>query len=262
MPSPYRIDERIAYHDVGPSPAVVTLVMLSGVVILLARRRAHSIARWYLAVAGAALFLTTGLIGYSYYINRVTLGGLLVLVPLVGVCAGTFVNEERRRAKWLIVGLLGVSIAWGSVVMLANSTNRLIPPSLVPFKIGNRDLGYWNTSYDRLQFLEHVPQLEQPYTTVADIIRRNGFTKIGINSERFGATIYPLLSLLSDREVEYIGDTLMKDKIHGPVFAPEVVLEMVATYNTPAEGIAASDIFYGPTEVLGVVYTLYRTSPP
>ena len=263
MPSPYRIDERIAYHDVGPSPAIVALVILSGVVIALARRRAHSIAKWYLSVAGAALFLATGLIAYSYYINRVTLGGLLVFVPLVGVSANILVDEGPRWARWLIVGLLGVSIAWGSVVMLANSTNRLIPPSLVPFKIGNRDLGYWNTSYDRLQFLEHVPQYEQPYQTIAAIVRDSGFRRIGIDDKVANVPIYPLLNLLRDREFAYVGNTLLADKIRARPFSPQVVLEVTAAEEssaTPdgAAGRGSGTLLYGPVTAADMVLRLYR----
>ncbi len=262
MPSPYRIDQRIAYHDVGPSPAIATLVLFSAIVIVVTRR-VRSIAKWYLVVAGAAMFLVAGLIGYSYYINRVTLGGLFALMPLVGVSANVLVHEGPRLAKWLIFGLLGLAIAWGAVVMLANSTNRLVPPSLVPVKIGNRDLGYWNTSYDRLQFLEHVPQYEQPYRTIAAIVRDRGVRRVGIDDKVANVPIYPLLNLLKDREFAYVGGTLLSDKIHARQFSPQVVLEVTSAEESSAtpDGAVGRDsgaLLYGPVTAADMVLRLYR----
>ena len=185
-------------------------------------------------------------------------------MPLVGVSAGILVDEGPHWAKWLIIGLLGVSIAWGSVVMLANSTNRLIPPSLVPFKIGNRDLGYWNTSYDRLQFLEHVPQYEQPYQTIAEIVRDKGFRRIGIDDKVANVPIYPLLNLLRDREVAYVGDTLLADKIPArPVLAPSCARSHGGgpiSLRHPELRVApqSGKLLYGPVTAADMVLRLYQ----
>ena len=262
MPGPYMLDPRIIYHDVGPSPMIVMLIVAAALVLLVSRKQATGRAKWYLLCAGAALFLTAGFIGYSYYMNRVLVGCLLILVPMVGVSTDILIRERFKTARALMLGGLALSIVWGTVVMLFNSTNRLVPPSLTPIKIGQRDLGYWDTAYGDISFREHSPQLEQPYKAIAEIVRRKGFTRVGIDSHGSAPLIYLLLALLPDRRVQYVGQTLLMDKIPQPAFTPEVVLEIVprdANDPTLPDPWSRGAILYGPSPVLDWVLTLYRT---
>jgi hypothetical protein len=261
MPGPYALDHRVSYHDVGPSPFTIVLVAAAALALLLDRSTGSGRARWYLLCAGAGLFLTAGLIGYSYYINRVMLGALLLLVPVAGVAFGVVELGSRRIAKGLLLAVLGASVIWGLVVMLFNSTNRLVPPAMTPVRIGSRDVGYWNTPYADLTFAEHAPWLERPYKDIAIAIRGGGYTKVGIDSKALNVTIWPLLSLLSEQRVAYVGNTLFKGKVKEPDFSPEVIVEITPSGEptpTAGEPTYGGQLLYGPVEAGEIVLRLYR----
>ncbi len=261
MPGRYRLDPRIIYHDVGPSPLIVLLVIGSAIAILASRRRVTARSRIYLLCAAAALFLTAGLVGYNFAINRILLVSLLILEPTVGVGASILLAKDRTATRAFVFGVLALAFVWAAVVMLFNSTNRLVPPSLTPVQIGRRDLGYWNTQYQDLTFRRVLPQLERPYKDVAGVVRRDGYTRVAIDSEALNVSIYPLLSLLSDREVRYVGHTLLRDRIKQPDFSPHVVLEIApeSRHASATAGARSSgDVLYGPASGLGVTITLYR----
>ena len=255
----YQIDARVLYHDVGPSPMTALLIAVSAVIVLALGRLTSKTSRWYLLCAGASLFLTAGLIGYSAFVNRTQLGALLALVPVVGVAADALEQDGRRFWRWALYTLLGIAVAWGAAAMLFNSTNRLVSPSLVPFSIGNRDLGYWNTAYEDLGFREHAPQFEEPYKTISAIVHRNGYERVGIDSKALNVPIFPLLPLLADRQVAYVNNTLLKDKIAAAPFSPQAIIEIV-----PADQFSGASsanghqgrLLYGPARVTDLVITL------
>ncbi len=261
MLDPYALDHRVTYHDVGPSPFTILLVAAAAFILLFNRDTDNGRERWYLLCAGAALFLTAGLIGYSYYVNRVMLGALLLLVPIAGVAFGVVERGCRRIAMGLLLVVLGASVIWGMVVMLFNSTNRLVPPAMTPVRIGSRDVGYWNTPYADLSFAEHAPWLERPYKDIADAIRAGGYTRVGIDSEALNVTIWPLLPLLSEQRVAYVGNTLFKGKVKAPGFSPEVIVEITPSdepTRTAAESALRGQLLYGPVEAGEIVLRLYR----
>jgi hypothetical protein len=261
MLDPYALDHRVTYHDVGPSPFTILLIAAAALLLLFNRDAGNRRQRWYLLCAGAGLFLTAGLIGYSSYINRVMLGALLLLVPMAGVGFGVAERGSRHIAMGLLLALLGASVIWGMGVMLFNSTNRLVPPAMTPVQIGSRDVGYWNTPYDDLSFAEHAPWLERPYKDIADAIRRGGYTRVGIDSKALNVTIWPLLSLLSEQRVAYVGNTLLPGRLKAPGFSPEVVVEITPS-DEPArmagESAYGDRLLYGPVEAGEIVFRLYR----
>ena len=150
-------------------------------------------------------------------------------------------------------------MAWALVVMLFNPTNRLLPPALTPAHIGNRDLGYWNTSYQDLNFREHAPQFERPYKEIAAIAAREGLQRIGIDSEAHNVPVYPLLMLLSDHRVAYVRHTLMPHEIT-QAFFPEAIVEIMPAdrYRPSAESRSQPDVLYPPTRVTNLVIRMYR----
>jgi hypothetical protein len=261
MLDPYALDHRVSYHDVGPSPFTLVLVVASALVLLVDRSAGNARGRWYLLCAGAALFLTAGLIGYSYYINRVMLGALLILVPVAGVAFSVAERGSRRIALGLLLAVLGASVVWGVVVMLFNSTNRLVPPAMTPIQIGNRDVGFWNTPYADLSFAEHAPWLERPYKDIADLIRRGGYTKVGIDSKALNIMIWPLLPLLAEERVAYVGNTLLEGKVKAAGFSPDVIIEITPSDEpTPTAGPSTpqGQLLYGPVQASNLVLRLYR----
>jgi hypothetical protein len=261
MLDPYALDHRVTYHDVGPSPFTLLLVAAAALILLFNRKTGDGRERWYLLCAGAALLLTAGLIGYSYYINRVLLGALLLLVPMAGVAFGVAERGSRRVAMGLLLALLGASVIWGMAVMLFNATNRLVPPAMTPVQIGSRDVGYWNTSYDDLSFAEHAPWLERSYKDIADAIRRGGYTEVGIDSKALNVTIWPLLALLAEQRVAYVGNTLLEGKVKAAGFSPEVIVEITPSDEptpTAGESTDRGQLLYGPVQAGEIVLRLYR----
>jgi hypothetical protein len=132
---------------------------------------------------------------------------------------------------------------------------------MTPVRIGSRDVGYWNTPYADLTFAEHAPWLERPYKDIADAIRRGGYTRVGIDSKALNVTIWPLLPLLSEQRVAYVGNTLLKGKVREAGFAPDVIVEITPSDEpTPTAGASTNrgQLLYGPVEAGEIVLRLYR----
>lgn len=258
---PYGLDGHVVSHDVGPSPVIALLVLLSASLVLTRRGPGSRAARWYLLAAAASFFAITGLIKWNHFVNRVTLGGLLLLVPLVGLAAEEAWKRLRAPLRVVAVGLLALAVLWGTAVLLFNTTNRLVPPSVLPVEIGNRDVGWWNTTYADLRFRILVAPLEEPMTEIAGIVDRADMHVVAIDQFPGNAPIYPLLALLPDSRFEYV-DHLEFIAPGGGSTPPDgvLVIRMVDEQDpVPAGGTARGTIVYGPETTMGFVFTLYDT---
>ena len=140
MPAPYALDHRVTYHDVGPSPLTVWLIAIAALILLLNRDPGIGRAKWYLALRRRCdvpcdqpdrlqllhqprpAWQSPATCPRSWVSPSACLKGVLDALPC-GCCCG----------------FVAMAVAWSLVVMLFNSTNRLIPPSLVPVRIGNRE---------------------------------------------------------------------------------------------------------------------------
>ena len=230
---PYRLDPRIATHDVGPSPMIVLLIATSVAILLASWRRLRRERLWYLACALTAIFLVAGLISWNLFINRVLLGPLLLLVPIVGVAVTEAQRHSRRTVMSIVYLILILAVAWGAFVMLFNTTNRLISPSVLPEGIEARELGYWNTSYADLRFRVLTPELEKPFKAIAAAIEQENVTRIGIHDHVAHFPNYGLLWLLGDRDVRYVRNTLLQDRISTAHFEPQVIVEIIHADDYP-----------------------------
>ena len=261
----YRLDSRVTNHDVAPSPLSVLAIVVAAITVLaspgIPRR-----TRDYLFCGVAGGFLAAELITYNYYVNRLLVGDLLLLTPIVGV-ALTAVYERRNRAiRIALVAILSLSMGWGAVVMAFNSTNRLVPPAFAPVAVGHRDLGYWNTSYGDLRFRVLTPEYERPFKAIASAIRSADVSSVGVDVRTpIGMfPIYPLLSLLSDRRVTYVRDTLIPAKIKNQGPPPVVVLEIVESDAYPgilADGRVRGRMLLPPQRAANTTLLLYHAAP-
>jgi len=238
--------------------ALITLVAI----VLLSHRRAPTSSKLYILCAAAGGFLASGLITYNYYMNRLLIGELLLLTPIVGVTWCEMAGRRSRVLRVLLVGILLLSIAWGAIVLLFNSTNRLVPPTFAPVNVGNRNLGYWNTSYDDLRFRILTPGFEKPFKRLAGAIKASGVTRVGIDVrapvEQF--PIYPLLSLISNQQVTYTGDTLFSGKIPDRTQEPQVIVEIVEADQYPrvlGDGRPRGQMLLPPQRGMNDVMLLY-----
>lgn len=258
----YRLDPRIATHDVGPSPMIVLLIAASVVIVLASWRHVRRQTLWYLACGLTAVFLVAGLISWNLFINRVLLGPLLLLVPILGVATTVARCRSRQTAAAVLYIILGLAVAWGAFVMAFNTTNRLIPSSVLPQWVQARDLGYWNTSHSDLRFRVLTPELERPFKEIAEALDGQGIRSVGIHDRIAHFPIYPLLWLLSDYDVEYVRNTLLPDRIASPSFDPEVIVEILPTEEYPAahdDNTLRGDFIIEPLHAgESVVILLYR----
>lgn len=244
----YRLDGRITNHDVGPAPATLLLVGFS-LLVLAVLRGSKRRTGWYLLCALAALFVTGGLVSWNLFINRVLLGPVLLLTPAVGVA---FTLIRRKPSRWLkvtMLGLLGMCVAWGAFVMAFNSSHRLVSPSVVPMLPFERDLGYWNSSYEDLRFRVLVPELEEPFRNVAEAIDAAGIERVGIHDRIAHFPVYPLLHLLSSREVGYVREIVLADRMSEGVTAPQAIVEIVPAEEYPSvleDGTPRGDMLVEP----------------
>ena len=256
----FQLDKRVTNHDVAPSPMTVILIALGAIVVLVSKG-VPPYVRIYLLCAAAGGFLVAGLISWNPYINRLLLGSLLLLAPVVGLGATVLLRTRIGAVRALLAVLLSLSVGWGIVVTLFNSTNRLVPPSWAPLSVGNRNLGYWNTSYNDLRLRVLTSDLEDPYKNISAAIASAGVSRVGVDvrTPLGWFPIYPLLTLLSDHEVRYVGDTLFPDKI-GETLKPEVIVEIVPGDDFPeilGDGRSRGAGLLAPQHTEGHVLLLY-----
>lgn len=258
---PYELDGHVVSHDVGPSPVIALLVMLSAVLVLTHREPEWRGARWYLLAAAMSFIAITGLIKWNHFVNRVTLGGLLLLVPLVGLVAGDAWRHSRALLRSVVAAVLVLTVLWGAAVMLFNTTNRLVPPSALPVEIGNRDVGWWNTSYDDLRFRILVGPLEEPMTAIARVAEGADMRVVAIDQFPGNAPVYPLLALLPDVRFEYVDHLEFAAPGTAPAAPDGVLVIRMADEQqpVPAGDTARGTIVYGPETSMGFVFTLYDT---
>ena len=258
----FRLDNRVTNHDVAPSPLSVALIVVAAAA-LLGYRRTASRARYYLFCGVSGGFLTAELITYNYFVNRLLVGSLLLLTPTVGVALTVLKGRKGRMLRFALIAVLALSVGWAAIVMAFNSTNRLVPPTFAPVSVGNRNLGYWNTSYDDLRFRVMTPDLERPFKAIAAAIREAGVSRVGVDAHVPLGTfpVYPLLSLLSDRQVAYVRDTLFPDKIKPQEPAPQVIVEIVESDEYPqilADGRQRGPMLLPPQRSTEWVLLLYE----
>lgn len=223
----YRLDARITNHDVGPAPVIVLLVTVSTAFVLGSRRTRTLVTAAYLGCALAALALTAGLVSWNLFVNRILVAPLLLLMPVAGLAF----DGSCRTARATLAALTAVAIAWGGGVMALNSTNRLVPP---PASLGMRDLGWWNASYDDLRFRVLAPEMEGPTRRVVAALDTAGVSRVGIDDRVSHAPVYCLLAELGDRQVGYVGETVLPDRIENGGFTPEAIIEILPADAYPA----------------------------
>jgi hypothetical protein len=231
---PYRLDNRVTFHDTASAPVIMLLLLVAAVLVVTRGRRRARLAVGYLAAGGVALLMSAALISWNLFINRVLLEPVVVLVPLIGVGATLLGPVAGRWGRAAFTGLLGLALAWAATAMLMNTTNRLISPSWLPVHTSLRDLGWWNTSYDDLQFRVLTPELEAPSKAIRSAIVASGIERIGLDVRHPHFPVYPLLSVLKDRQVAYVRDTVLPDKIDATKFSPQVIIEVLPRDQYPA----------------------------
>jgi len=231
----YRLDGRIATHDVAPSPLTVVLIVISSLIVLAGgRRAASSHAKWYLLASVSAAVVLAGLVSWNLYINRILLAPELLMLPLVGVALTMLQTSGRRLGVSILVAVLTLSVGWGAFVMLFNTTNRLVSPSVLPDSIQARELGYWNTSYEDLQLRILAPEMERSFRLIARQLDQRGIDRVGLY-DRVGLTpIYPLLRLLGDRDIGYVGSIVLPETTRPIEFEPQAVIEIIPAEQYPA----------------------------
>jgi len=258
----YKLDNRVSNHDVAPAALTVLLIVLSCAVVLASADVTASV-KLYVPCAAAGGLLVATLIAWNPYINRLLLGSLMLMVPIVGPAVTLSLKRANRWLTVVLLGVLGLSVAWAAVVMAFNSTNRLVPPSWAPVSVGQRDLGYWNTSYDDLRFRTLTPQVEGPYKAIAAAVARNGISRVGLDvrTPLGWYPIYPLLSLLPDTRFTYVRDTLFPGKLPAPVTDEQAIVEIVPAADYPEilnDGRARGQELIAPQHTPDHVILLYR----
>lgn len=254
---PYRLDGRITSHDVGPAPLIVALAAFAAAAVTRAGRK----ARLYLACAATALALTAGLVSWNLFVNRILLVPLLLFVPLVGLAAE---HLRSRTARAALAALAILAVAWGTGVMALNSTNRLVPPAVLPFDLGMRDLGWWNTPYEALRYRVLAPEMEMPSRAIAAAVTARGAHRVGIIDHVRHAPVYCLLAPLGDRDVAYADKTLLRNRLDPSGFVPEVIMEIVAAEDFPQvlrDGTARGEMLVEP-QFAGSYYVLLLYEAP
>lgn len=258
----YRLDERIANHDVASSPLPVLLLLAAAGVAFIVPGVSSQV-KVYLACTAIGGLILASLISWNPYINRLLVGAVMLSAPVVGFAAGVLLDRSRQLGRPVLAVALAGLVGWGAIVLAFNTTNRLVPPRFAPFYVGSRDLGYWNTSYEDLQFRTLIPHLETPFKRIAAAIEREDARAVGlrIRTPQGWFPVYPLLTLLAEARVGYVGETLFPDRIVDPGFEPDVVVEVlpVDQYREQmADGAPRERLLIAPQHAGEHVLLLYR----
>ena len=261
----YRLDNRVSNHDVAPAPLPVLLIILAGLIVLVSSA-SDRVIKMYVACALAGGFLVAALISWNPFINRLLLGALLLLTPVVGIGVTVLQRSPERWRRILPASLVALCLGWGMIVMLFNSTNRLIPPTYAPFSAGNRNLGYWNASYDELTLRILTSSFEGDFKAIAAAVRSAEVSSVGLNvrTPMGQFPILPLLSMLPECSFSYVGDTLFPDQIQSVSVNPPVVLELLSAEDYPLSAkdrSARGQMLIPPRETGGHVFLLYYAVP-
>lgn len=256
----YRLDARITNHDVGPAPVIALLVMVSIALVLGSRSVRSPATVLYLACSLGALALTAGLVSWNLFVNRILIAPLLLLVPVAGLAF----EGTRGALRVATVALTALAVVWGAGVMALNSTNRLLPLGALAETLGTRDLGWWNTSYDDLRFRVLAPEMERPVRRIVEALDDAGVKRVGIDDRVTHAPVYCLLAELGDRQVGYVGETVLPDRIENGGFTPEAIIEILPADAYPAalaDGTPRGPLLVEPQDAGGYyVILLYRTT--
>jgi hypothetical protein len=252
---PYVLDDHVLDHDVGPSPIVFLLVLVCAIFVLVRPGEPAAVRRIYAAAALIALFGTAAVINWNHFINRILLGGLLLLVPLAGVVCQALRDAGHQRGRWALTAALVLAVAWGLAVVSFDSTNRLIPPRWIPFKTADRDLGFWNTSYEELKFVALPEDQQLAYREIASAARRNGVHNLQIDQIPLNVAVYPLLEALpAGTHVFYGPPTVLPGRLPREATPPDAVLEI----GPAGGGKSGAKAIWGPRDAAGYSFALVR----
>ncbi len=235
----YRLNASVPFsHDSAPAPASLVLLALAAVVgVSIGENRDRSMIGFTACVL-ASMLLLAALVTWNEYVTRVLLPPLLIGLAVVG--PATDVAPRHRVAKVLAGVAVSVTVVWGMVALLFGWTNPLLPGSLLPLPASSpilvRDLGWWDTSYHDLGFRMNIPDTQYAYERIAQAVREDGIDRLAISVPR-GRPLYPLLAMIPDTKVQYVGDTLFPQQIPSGDFEPDAVLE----YSRIASGTPTSD---------------------
>lgn len=257
----YRLDPRVINHDIAPAPMIGLLALLSVMVILARWSDTLRITRHYLAISAVSWWTLNALIAWNHYVNRVTLGALMLAVPLVGVA---YTLAERAGKKVVTVAfmtMLILAVGWTVFVTAFSSTNRLVSARALGLPIGARDIGYWNVPYDDLMLKVQAAEYEQAFRSVADAVNAENIDRIGLDVRSGDFRIYPLLYLLRDRHFSYVGDTVLPARIPQSTTRPQAVIEVIPVreYDESADSVDSQTLLLPPQRAADVVILVKRS---
>jgi hypothetical protein len=150
-------------------------------------------------------------IKYQPWLNRLTLPGLALFAPLLGMMIEKYFRPSLKNAVYILVMILAIP------PLFMNITRPLIPP---PFAARSK-YSILNTPREYFYFTS-MGETREAYKKVARLIRERGYHNVGlvgINNE------YPLWIVLHDQPVrlEYVGVNNISSTLKTD-FHPEAVL--------------------------------------
>lgn len=222
LSGPYRLHDRVLSHDVGPMPVGALLLLCSSLLVVATRREDGTPTVAYAACVLASFVLVAAVVNWNLFINRILLPPVILAVPLVAIAFDRLSARSRattwgKARPWLAASLgslLVLHLAWGGVVLLLNSTNRLLPSSLLPTGVVSRDVGWWNTSYHDLRYRILTPGLEAPAEAIARELAEHDAHEIGIVDHIGHTPVYALLAEMEDCSVHYEGESVIPAETH------------------------------------------------
>jgi hypothetical protein len=202
----------VTNHDFATAPLYVLLVVLSVLTIPWQLRGSPrtriTVALVYLGCALVAAVVSASLLTWNPWVNRVLLGAALLWAPVVGLAFSLAIANGRRLVLAALIVVLAGSLAWGFLALVFNTTNPLAPIAVLPGRSAVREDGYWNKSYRDLVFASTSPQLNDAFNKIASAAAAEHIDSLGLDVRVQDFPIYPLLAVLKDRKVVYVGKTL------------------------------------------------------